>query len=150
MKHITHILSISAILLLIGSKSFAQTPLTFKQAWIAEAPPVSKVLAAYMEIINSSDKTVIINSMESDDFTKIEFHRTINENDIAKMQHQESLSIPASGSLKLEPGSYHLMLFNPVKELRAGDSTLTHSLPPCLTHSFSHSLTRLLTHSPTH
>lgn len=123
MKHITHILSLSAILLLICSKSFAQAPLTFKQARIAEAPPVSKVLAAYMEIINSSDKTVIIDSMESDDFSKIEFHRTINENDIAKMQHQESLSIPASGSLKLEPGSYHLMLFNPVKKFRAGDSS---------------------------
>ena len=123
MKHITHILSLSAILVLICTKSFAETPLTFNQAWIAEAPPVSRVLAAYMEILNGSDKTVIISAIESDDFTKIEFHRTIHENNIAKMIHQESLSIPAQGTLKLEQGSYHLMLFNPVKKFSAGDNS---------------------------
>ena len=126
MKHITNTLTLTIILFFSCSMSFAESALTFKQAWIAEAPPVSKVLAAYMEIINSSDKTIIIDSMKSDDFKKIEFHRSIQENDIAKMQHQTSLSIPASGSLKLEPGSYHLMLFNPVRRLLAGDkSTFT-------------------------
>jgi len=126
MKHITNTLTLTIILFCSCSMSFAESALTFKQAWIAEAPPVSRVLAAYMEIINSSDKTIIIDSMKSDDFKKIEFHRSIQENDIAKMQHQTSLSIPAYGSLKLEPGSYHLMLFNPVRRLLAGDkSTFT-------------------------
>ena len=129
MKHIintrfSNILLLSTILLLSCSKSFAQSSLTFKQPWIAEAPPVSKVLAAYMEITNNTDKTIVITAISSEDFSRIEFHRTIHENDIAKMQHQESLSRPAHGSLKLEQGSYHLMLFNPARALRAGSSSI--------------------------
>ena len=122
MKYSINVLFLSISLRLSSSNSFAESSLTFKRAWIAEAPPVSKVLAAYMEITNGSDKTVIIDSMKSKDFKKIEFHRTIQENDKARMQHQKSLSIPASGMLKLEPGSYHLMLFNPVRTMSAGDS----------------------------
>ena len=114
---------ISAILLLICTGSFAQAPLSFNQPWIAEAPPVSTVLAAYMEIVNSSDGPIIISSMESDDFRKIEFHKTSYEDDIAKMEHLPSLAIPAAASLTLEPGSYHIMLFGPVKKLLAGDSS---------------------------
>lgn len=121
MKHNIHSIFIGIIFILSCGNSFAESSLTFKQAWIAEAPPVSKVLAAYMDIINDSDKTIIIASVESDDFDRIEIHRTINENNIAKMQHQKTLAIPASSSIKLEPGSYHMMLFNPKKKFQAGD-----------------------------
>ena len=42
---------------------------------------------------------------------------------------QEQLSIPAKSSLTLEPGGYHLMLFNPAKPVKAGDKiTLTVNL----------------------
>ena len=123
MKHINTSLILTVILSFYCNMSFAESPLSFKQPWIAEAPPVSKVLAAYMEITNSSDKPIVIDSMSSEDFKKIEFHRTVQENDMARMLHQKSLSIPASGSLKLEPGSYHLMLFNPTRRLLAGDKS---------------------------
>ena len=122
MNHaITRIL-LSLALLLSQSNSFAQSALTFKQAWIAEAPPVSKVLAAYMAIENNTDKPIIIESMSSDDFSKVEFHRTTYENDMAKMRHLDSLTVPADGQLVLEQGSYHVMLFNPARKLRSGDT----------------------------
>jgi copper(I)-binding protein len=45
---------------------------------------------------------------------------------VASMQHIKHLEIPANGSIKLEPGGLHLMLFNPQHALSAGDSvTLT-------------------------
>ncbi len=92
-------------------------------AWIAEAPPVSKVMAAYMTISNDSAETVTVLSAESADFGKIEFHQTVNEDGIARMKHQPSLVIPANASLSLEPGGYHMMLFRPARTLRAGDSS---------------------------
>jgi len=121
MKQTFHITLFSIILAISCSNSFAGPALTFKNAWIAEAPPVSKVLAAYMVIINDSDKPVIIHSIESEDFDRIEIHRTIHKDSIARMQHMKTLSIPASGNIKLEPGGYHMMLFNPKKKFRAGD-----------------------------
>ena len=124
MKPKYSLLFFSLILFIHSSHSFAESSLTFKQPWIAEAPPVSKVLAAYMEISNNTDKTISIETAESEDFNRIEFHRTVHENDIARMQHQETLSIPASGSLKLEPGGYHMMLFYPAKKFRAGDESI--------------------------
>lgn len=97
--------------------------LKFENAWIAEAPPVSKVQAAYMEIENESSDEIKIVAASSDDFGNIEFHRTIDKDGMASMQRQNELVIPADGELKLQPGGYHMMLFRPAKALRAGDKS---------------------------
>lgn len=97
--------------------------LAFENVWIAEAPPVSKVLAAYMTINNTGNKDQKLVSAESDDFGSIEFHRTIDKKGMASMQHQPYLMVPAGGKLILEPGDYHMMLFNPSRKLRAGDES---------------------------
>jgi copper(I)-binding protein len=39
------------------------------------------------------------------------------------MEHLQALSIPAGSELELEPGGYHVMLFNPARRLLAGDTT---------------------------
>ncbi len=98
--------------------------LSFKQVWIAEAPPVSKVLAAYMQIENTTDKDIQVVSVDTDAFSSTAFHRTIYKDGMASMQHQTSMNITAGSSLELKPGSFHMMLFNPVKPLSAGDKVL--------------------------
>lgn len=110
-------------LLLALATSLAQADhLQVKNAWIPEAPPVSQVLAAYMVIENSHDETAEIISVESADFGSIEMHQSIEVNGIAKMLPQKTLIVPAQGQLELKPGSYHLMLFNPKRKLRDGDT----------------------------
>jgi len=96
--------------------------LTFSKVWIAEAPPVSRVLAAYMKIENHTDEDIKISSATSPSFSSTTFHKTIFEDGMAKMRHQDSLIIPANNSLELKRGGLHMMLFNPVTPLRAGDS----------------------------
>lgn len=98
--------------------------LTFKQVWIAEAPPVSKVLAAYMVISNPSDEAMEILSATAEGFEDTAFHKTIMEGGVARMRHQSSLLIEAGKELVLEPGGMHMMLFNPHKPLKAGDSVI--------------------------
>jgi copper(I)-binding protein len=90
-------------------------------AWIAEAPPVSKVMVAYLTINNDGDETVTINKAESDAYSKIEFHETIHENGMARMVSYDALKIPAHGHMRLERGAAHFMLFNPKRALKAGD-----------------------------
>jgi hypothetical protein len=96
--------------------------LVIENAWIAEAPPVSRVMVAYMTLNNTGPESMEIIRAASDMYSSIEFHETIEQNGMATMIRHESLTIPANNALELKRGGPHLMLFNPVKPLVAGDS----------------------------
>ena len=96
--------------------------LVIEDAWIAEAPPVSKVMVAYMRLKNTGTETIEIIHAESDLYSSIEFHETIHENGLARMIRHDTLSIPANNKLELKPGGPHIMLFNPTKRLTAGST----------------------------
>lgn len=92
-------------------------------AWIAEAPPVSTVNAAYMKIVNASAADIRIVSISCDNYSDAEFHRTVHTDGMARMRHLDELKIPAGSALAFEPGDYHVMLFNPVRALHSGDES---------------------------
>lgn len=111
-----------ALLLALAPATYAETDLRISNAWIREAPPGSSVLAGYLSIENAGTAAVTISGISSDDFSAIEIHRTVIENGMARMLSIGQLDIPAGGSFVLEPGGYHLMLFNPGRALTTGDS----------------------------
>ena len=96
--------------------------LVFENAWIAEAPPVSKVMVAYVTVKNTGAKAIEIIHAESDLYSSIEFHETIHKDGMARMIRHDSLNISANNKLELKRGGPHLMLFNPTKRLKAGDT----------------------------
>ena len=96
--------------------------LVIEDAWIAEAPPVSKVMVAYMTLKNTGTETIEIIRAESDLYSSIEFHETIHENGMARMIRHDNLTITANNRLELKRGGPHMMLFNPTKRLKAGDT----------------------------
>ena len=103
--------------------NFAQADtLNITHAWIREAPPSSKVLAAYMSINNPGETAITVKGISSPDFESAEVHRTVINEGVARMLHVEQLEVPANGNVKLEPGGLHLMLFNPERTLAAGDT----------------------------
>jgi hypothetical protein len=108
---------------LISHFAFANDKLDIDDAWIAEAPPVSKVMAAYMEIENETRQQRQAVSMQCKEFERAEFHRTVEKDGMARMKRQQVLSIPAESRLKLEPGGYHIMLYNPARHFVAADKT---------------------------
>ena len=110
----------------LPAMTHAAAALVITQAWVREAPPASRVLAAYMSIRNPGDAAISIDAIVSPDFESAELHRTVVNEGMARMLHMKQLDVPANGSVRLEPGGLHLMLFNPVRPLAAGDSvTLT-------------------------
>lgn len=123
MKLFTEKLPLILLASLTSLFAIADNRLEIDDAWIAEAPPVSKVMAAYMEIENETAQDRQAVSLECKEFARAEFHRTIEEDGIASMQHQQVLDIPANTELELEPGGYHIMLFNPARRLLAGNKT---------------------------
>jgi copper(I)-binding protein len=96
--------------------------IVIKDAWVREAPPSAKVLAAYMTIENHTDKDKVLVSVTSSAFDKIEIHKTINKDGMASMEQQKELTIASQGEVKLESGGLHLMLYNPANSLKAGDN----------------------------
>lgn len=116
-------LSLTILTLVFSFPALASGELDIEDAWIAEAPPVSKVMAAYMKIENESDRDHQITAMQCEAFARAEFHRTIEKDGMASMEHQHTLDIAAGSELVLKPGGYHIMLFNPARRLYSGDKT---------------------------
>lgn len=116
-------LSYSLLIILCFFKSAyaSDSALLVENAWIAEAPPASKVMVAYMTLSNPGDDLIEIIAAESDNYSSIEFHETVHEDGLAKMVRHDSLKILPRKSLQLKRGGQHLMLFNPTERLKAGD-----------------------------
>lgn len=108
--------------LLYSLITVADSSLVVTEPWIREAPPGADVLAAYMVIANRDVDTATITAISSPDFERIEVHRTLVEDGVARMVPVESLQIAAAGRVVLEPGGMHLMLFNPKRLLRESDT----------------------------
>ena len=123
MELFTRNLPLIVCALLTSHAVFADNKLEIDDAWIAEAPPVSSVMAAYMEIENETARDRQAIAIQCREFERAEFHRTVDKEGMASMEHQQTLNIPARSELELEPGGYHVMLFNPARRLLAGDTT---------------------------
>lgn len=115
-----------------------QADLSLLDAWIPEPPPGARILAGYLTLENSGPESRFLVAVSSPLFAHAELHRTVITDDIARMEAQSRLEIPASGLLTLEPGGYHLMLFDPSTRLAAGmqvDLTLEFDDRSSLTHA---------------
>jgi len=110
------------LLLAVSGNTLAASSMDVTGGWIREAPPTSRVLAAYMRISNLTEADLTVTGITSPDFESAELHRTVVEEGVARMLPVPELTIPAAGSVLLEPGGLHLMLFNPVRPLQQGNS----------------------------
>jgi hypothetical protein len=106
----------------ISGMVHADAVLRVTAPWIREAPPTARVHAAYMTLVNTGTEAVLIDSVTSPDFGGAEIHRSWIEDGMARMQPVSQLEVPAAATLVLEPGSYHLMLFDAQRPLTEGDS----------------------------
>ncbi|MBA3581833.1 MAG: copper chaperone PCu(A)C [Gammaproteobacteria bacterium] len=97
-------------------------PLGFINPYVAEAPPNAKALAAYVQIKNLGNNDTALASVSSPDFEKVEIHSMSMENGVMHMAEQKNLSIPANSEVILKSGGLHIMLINPKRALKAGDS----------------------------
>ena len=113
---------VASACMLMGGISFASDEhLMVHDAWVREAPPNMKMLAGYFTVVNLSGEDKELVDATSDQFEKVELHKTMHEGGMAKMIAQKSVTIPKQGTIHFKPGSLHLMLINPKKHLKAGD-----------------------------
>ena len=78
--------------------------------------------AAYFLIDNRGESDVTITSARSAAAMTVEFHQTVVEDDIARMEPLPALSIPAGETLHLRPGGLHIMLIELMDDLIDGST----------------------------
>jgi periplasmic copper chaperone A len=89
---------------------------------INEAPPAAAATAGYFQMHNQGTAEIELIEVTSTDFGGIELHRSVVRDGMAGMERQDSIKVPAGGSVEFIPGDLHLMLFSPVRRFRAGDA----------------------------
>lgn len=95
------------VLLLITDPSYAK--ITVTNAWARVTPSGSG--AVFMTIENNSEKDDALLSASSENTEISMIHKTVRENNIAKMQHVTGgIKIPNNEKVNLKPGGYHIML----------------------------------------
>jgi copper(I)-binding protein len=103
---------------------------TIADAWVKATD--EDMSAAFGTLTNSGTAKVTVVSAETDAAGMVELHETV-ENEAGEMVMREiegGFSIPAGGTLQLEPGANHIMLMGLTGALTAGDEvtvTLTFS-----------------------
>lgn len=87
-------------------------------AWARATLPGQKVAGVYMQLRSGVEARLVgVNSLAA---RSAEVHEMRNEDGVMKMRRVESVELPAGRVVKLEPGGYHVMLFDIRQPLKAG------------------------------
>lgn len=92
-----------------------------EDAWIRVLPGTLPA-AAYFTVVNPSNKPIQLESVETSVYGMAMMHRSVVVDGQSQMLPVSSVEVPADDRLKFAPGSYHVMLMNPVKPLQVGSS----------------------------
>lgn len=117
-----------SLVVLVTSISFsaAAVVVAVDNAHVRATIPGTSISAAYMTIKNEHDHDIELVKVFGKISNKIELHEHSMANGMMKMRQVPSIVIPAHGEVKLQPYGYHVMLFNLLKPLVAGEEiTLT-------------------------
>jgi copper(I)-binding protein len=102
----------------------AESGLGFDQAWVRAAPPGARMMAAYGRFENHTDTALALSEFSSPAFRKVSLHRTFHLDGVSRMEAVSVLTVPAGGSVSLEPGGLHLMLHGPKSALALGSTVV--------------------------
>lgn len=98
------------------------------EPWSRASAGMARAGGAFMVLKNTGNEDRAVISADSDVAEKVELHTHIKDGDVMKMRQVEKIDIPAGGTVKLQPGSYHVMLIGlhqPLMEGQVFDITLT-------------------------
>ncbi len=109
------------LLLLVASPAWACQGVEVTQGWVREAPPGADVMAGYASFKNTGSKSRTLRTFVSPQFSSVEVHEMRMAKGEMQMRELPRLRLPPYSTIQLEPGGMHLMLFTPLKPLKAGD-----------------------------
>lgn len=97
-----------------------QNTVIIENAWVRPTIKGQGVGAAYMTLTSTRDTSLV--KVESNVTKEVEIHSMSMEKGVMKMRMLETLPLLAGKPYKLEPGGFHLMLFDLKKPLSEGEN----------------------------
>lgn len=111
---------VAASLAACSSGGAAAAP-TISDAWARPSMGMDKPAAAYMVITNSTGQADALLSVSTPAASSVEIHETSTDaSGMTGMHPIARLDVPAGGTVKLEPGGFHLMIMGLTKPLEVG------------------------------
>lgn len=107
------------LLCFLAGCSQANEGVTISDAWVRAMAPGQKVGAAYLTLKSAAETTLV--KAESPVAGSVEIHSMTMNDGVMKMRMLDALPLPAGKTVKLEPGGFHLMLFDLKQPLKAGE-----------------------------
>ena len=89
------------------------------EAWARSTMPGQKVAGVYMRL--KADRPARLIGVRSRAAKTAEVHEMSHAGGVMRMRKVEALDLPANQAVKLEPGGYHVMLFDIAKPLKPGE-----------------------------
>lgn len=95
--------------------------LQIREGYVREMPPGQSTTAAFMKVMNTGKEPIALIAAISDSSQTAELHMHKHVDGMMQMSKVPRLEIPAQRQVEFASGSYHLMLINLKRTLRAGD-----------------------------
>jgi copper(I)-binding protein len=118
------------VVLLVAGCSSGGGSIKVAEAWARASSAMASAGAAYMRIENTGSAADALIGAASPAAGTVEVHETVamgvpapdasGDAGMMGMQPVARLEIPAGGTVELKPGSYHIMLIDLSRELKAG------------------------------
>ena len=112
----------AALLAIVAAACVGGSTISATDPWVRYTGP-DVAAGGFMTLTNGGDQDDALVSATSPDFATIELHETSMADDgMMAMQPVSSITVPAGGTTALEPGSFHLMLFDPTGTIEVGQT----------------------------
>jgi copper(I)-binding protein len=104
-----------------AAHDYKKGTLTIDHPWARPTLPSIGNAAVYMDIRNSGSEPDRLLGAKTNLTATVEVHGTTEENGVMKMRRAENgVEVPASGSVKFQPGGFHIMLVGVKEPLKEG------------------------------
>ncbi len=110
----------SCALAMAFSTTSVLAEISVDQGYVRATPPGVSNGAAFMTLHNSADQPVLLQQISTPVAANPELHQHKEHNGMIQMRQVESIEVPAHGSVKLQPGGYHVMLIGLNGPLKVG------------------------------
>lgn len=97
----------------------AEPAVTVSHQWMRFLTPQIPA-AGYMTLYNGGGDPAVLTSAASPGCGTLMLHRSVIQNGVAKMMMVMSITVPSHGSVRFQPGGYHLMCMQPTAAVRPG------------------------------
>jgi copper(I)-binding protein len=111
-----HAAAAAALWLVAGA---AHAAVEVSEAWARATMPGQKVAGVYMQL--KADRPARLIGVRCSAAKTAEVHQMSHAGGVMKMRKVEALDLPANRAVKLEPGGFHVMLFDIGKPLKPGE-----------------------------